>query len=341
MRRIKNLWKLKRFCRFPSGAVRMNCLAGLICLAAFGILFLNFHATPAGAGLDALALGGSQLVATPAPIASSTAEGEAGGLSSLSLGELNKRIHSAIHGSKLALQLHVALLELGKHRMQNFPDYSATFIKQERVEGDDLQDVQTCQLKLRHHPFSVYMKWIEGGDVGQEVLYVDGVDNNRLLVKLGGRKGDILPRLKLDPNGSAALSKSRHPITEMGLLQLTELIVKYRKRDLALKEGVRWQLLGDQKVMDQDCHCFVIEYDSKTIEPVYRKSITYIDKEHSLPICVKNFGWPGEEANTDDPQGLDEATLIEFYGYKDLKFENRLADADFDKANPEYKLLKR
>jgi hypothetical protein len=156
-------------------------------------------------------------------------------------------------------------------------------------------------------------------------------------VKLGGRKGDLLPRLKLDPHGSAAMSKSRHPVTEMGLLQLTELISKYRKRDLALKEGVRWQLLADQKVMDQDCHCFVIEYDSKDVEPTYRKSITYIDKEHSLPICVKNFGWPGDDVAADDPQALDEATLIEFYGYKDLKFETRLGDADFDKANADYK----
>lgn len=337
MRRIKKLWQLKRFCRFPSGTIRMNCLAGLICLMAFAILVLNFQATPAGAGLDASALAGPQLSATAVPMPASTAAGDQNGLSALSLGELNKRIHNAIHGSKLALQLHVALLELGKHRMQNFPDYSATFIKQERVDGDELQDVQTCQLKLRHKPFGVYMKWIEGGDVGQEVLYVEGQYDNRMQVKLGGRKGDLLPRLKLDPLGSAALSKSRHPVTEMGLLQLSELIVKYRKRDLALKEGVRWQLLADQKVMDQDCHCFVIEYDSKEVEPVYRKSITYIDKEHSLPICVKNFAWPGEDVAADDPQALDEATLIEFYGYKDLKFETRLSDADFDKANAEYK----
>lgn len=336
MRRIKQLWKLKRYCRFPSGTIRMNCLAGLIGVMAFGILVLNFQATPAGAGLDASALAGPQLAATPAPVPAA-GDDEKGGASSLSLGELNKRIHNAIHGSKLALQLHVALLELGKHRIQNFPDYSATFIKQERVEGDEMQDLQTCQLKLRHKPFSVYMKWVEGGDAGQELLYVDGLYDNRMQVKLGGRKGDLLPRLKLDPHGSVAMSKSRHPVTEMGLLQLSELIIKFRKRDLALKEGVRWQLLADQKVMDQDCHCFVIEYDSKEVEPTYRKSITFIDKEHSLPICVKNFGWPGEDVAADDPQALDEATLIEFYGYKDLKFESRLVDADFDKTNAEYK----
>lgn len=335
MRRIKQIWQLRRYPRRLSGTVRLNCLAALVCLIAFGILVLNFQATPAGAGLGAATIASVQLAATPAPVPGA-AEGGAKD-AAFSLDEINKRIHSAVHGSKLALQLHVALLELGRHRIQGFPDYSATFIKQERLDGEELQELQTCQLKLRHNPFSVYMKWVEGGELGQEVLYVDGQYDNRMIVKLGGRKGDLLPRLKLDPTGSAAMSKSRHPVTELGLLQLTDLIIKYRKRDLGLKDGVRWQLLSDQKVLDQDCHCFVIEYAGKEIEPVYRKSITYIDKQNSLPICVKNFGWPGEDAPTDDPQALDEATLIEFYGYKDLHFETRLTDVDFDKANAEYK----
>ena len=334
MKRIKQLWHLKRHCRIPSGAVRMNCLAALICLLALGVLILNFQATPAGAGLDAATLAGPQFAATPAPVASSV-DGAAG-LSSLSIEELNKRIHSAIHGSKLALQLHVALLEVGRHRIEAFPDYSATFFKQERVDGDDLQELQTCQLKLRHKPFSVYMKWVEGGDVGRQVLFVEGQHDDKMLVKLGGRKA-LLPTLKLDPSGSMALKESRHPVVEMGLLQLADLILKYRKRDLTLKEGVRWQMVADQKIMDRECHCWVVEYDSKEIEPVYRKSITYIDKELSIPISVRNFTWPDADVAASDPQALDEATLIEYYGYKDVQFETRLTDGDFDKGNSDYK----
>ena len=33
---------------------------------------------------------------------------------------------------------------------------------------------------------------------------------------------------------------------------------------------------------------------------------------------------------------LDEATLIEYYGYSDIKFESRLTDNDFDKGNSDY-----
>lgn len=334
MKRLKQFWQLRRFAAIPPGTPRLNFLAALIGAMALGVLLLTFHAAPAGTGRDHAALSTPTLqlnarsAAQPADAASDKA------LSSLSVEQLNQQIRSAIHGSRLALQLHVALLELGKHRIQNFPDYSATFLKQEKVDGDDLQELQTIQLKLRHKPFSVHMEWSEGGDVGRKVLYVEGQFDEKMQVRLGGSKGKVLPIMKLEPTGSLAMKESRHPITEMGLLQLAELIHKYRTRDLTLKQGVRWQMIPEQKFMDHLCDCWIVEYDSRDIEPVYRKSITYIDRDLSLPICVKNFGWPEEgaaEADAADAAALDEATLIEYYGYTDIKLETRLTENDFDK----------
>jgi hypothetical protein len=331
MKRLKQVWRLRRFVSIPPGAPRLNALAALIGAMAVGILLLTFHARPAGAGLGSAALAPSQLkLSTPAGEFDVGAQGK-NALGSLSPDEMNTRIHGAIHSSRVALQLHITLLELGKRRLESIPDYTATFLKQERVNGEDLQDLQTIQLKLRHEPFSVHMEWIEGGDVGRQVLYVDGQLEGRMLVRLGGKKGKVLPILKLDPTGSQAMAEARHPATEMGLLNLIDVLLKYRKRDFALKQGVRWQMVPDQKFADRDCDCWVVEYDSREVEPVYRKSIIYIDREHALPICVRNFGWPGEVVETADTAALDEATLIEFYGYTDLKFENRLSDADFEK----------
>ncbi len=68
-----------------------------------------------------------------------------------------------VASSRLAMNYHLALLELARYKLKSFPDYTCTFTKQERVDGQDLSDVQTMQLKLRHQPFSVYMKWEEGG----------------------------------------------------------------------------------------------------------------------------------------------------------------------------------
>ena len=50
-----------------------------------------------------------------------------------------------------------------------------------------------------------------------------------MLVKLGGVKGRMVPALKLDPNGAMAMKESRYPITTIGVKQMTEEIIQYRK----------------------------------------------------------------------------------------------------------------
>jgi len=325
------------FRRKPVRAVHFNCLAGVISASAGLVLLLTFHATPVGAGLEVAQMDPVPSL-TPQKIASRSSETSQGGLPAteqVSPEEISQRVEGAILGSRLALQLHMTLLELGKQRIEKFPDYTATFIKQERPDGDDLQEVQTLSIKMRHKPFSIYMKWLEGGDVGREVIYVDGLNDNKMLVHVGGLKGRLLPHLKLDPTGSLAMAEARHPIGELGLLHLTDLLISYRKRDMGLKSGVRWEMIKEQKFQDRECYCFVVEYDSREIEPVYRKSITYIDKELAIPICVRNFGWAEPDSELTG-QELDVATLIEYYGYSDIRFDRRLGDADFDKTNEEY-----
>ena len=160
-----------------------------------------------------------------------------------------------------------------------------------------------------------------------------------MLVKLGGLKGRIMKPLKLEPEGTLAMKEARHPVTDMGLLSLTRKLIAYRQKDLASKKGVRWQLIPDQKCFDRECLCFVVEYDGKEYDAVYRKTLTFIDKQHSLPVCVKNFTW-AEEGSKLEGEALDEATCIEFYGYKDLKFNAGLKDYDFDRSNEQYAFRK-
>jgi hypothetical protein len=241
----------------------------------------------------------------------------------------------AVASSRLAMHYQVALLELARHKLQAHTDYTCTFVKQERVDGGDLSDVQTMLLKLRHQPFSVYMKWEEGGDRGREVLYVDGQYDSKLLVKLGGFKGRLLPHLKLDPTGSLAMGETRHPIVEMGLLHLTELTLSYRRRDLSNLDKLKWRMIEDESYADRPCVCFQIDYLSQEYEPVYKRSMVWFDREYSIPVCVKNYGWFDETEGLEGEE-LEQATLIELYGYSGVNFGSKLADADFDKSNTEY-----
>ncbi|HUL31260.1 MAG TPA: DUF1571 domain-containing protein, partial [Thermodesulfobacteriota bacterium] len=67
--------------------------------------------------------------------------------------------------------------------------YTAVFHKQERVNGW-LKTKETVSLKFKN-PFKVYMKWIEDPGRGREVLYVDGWNDNRILLREPGFMGVV------------------------------------------------------------------------------------------------------------------------------------------------------
>ena len=82
-------------------------------------------------------------------------------------------------------------LEKGLHKLKEVGNYTATLFRQERVNGE-LLEPQAMSLKLRHEPFSVYMKWLDGG-YADEVLYVDGGYDGKLVVNMGGWKSRLVP----------------------------------------------------------------------------------------------------------------------------------------------------
>jgi Protein of unknown function (DUF1571) len=117
---------------------------------------------------------------------------------------------SAAEANLALLQLHFQLLQQGRERFARTPGYLATFVRRERI-GSVLLDPVSMQIKVRHSPFSVYLKWLSD-DPGKELLYVEGTNDGQMLVRLGGFKGKILPAFNVDPLGSLAMSRSRYPV---------------------------------------------------------------------------------------------------------------------------------
>ncbi|MEK6260140.1 MAG: DUF1571 domain-containing protein [Planctomycetota bacterium] len=231
-----------------------------------------------------------------------------------------------------ALLKKVELLEKGIAFLTQTPDYTAQFSKLEVVGGELLEE-QTMLIKLTHKPFSVYMKWMDY-DTGREVIYGEGLNDGNLLVHAGGWKAR-LPAISMEPDSSLAMRESRHPITNVGLLNLAKKIVDAHRLDLAHKSFARCEQTEDQSVNGRDCLCFVTEYNNGKTSKEYRKSIVLIDKEWSIPLFIKNFGWPTDNV-TAVGEELDTATLIEQYSYSDIKFRANLTAFDFDRANEDY-----
>jgi hypothetical protein len=243
--------------------------------------------------------------------------------------------HSVDHQSVELLQRICALLKSGRQQFGQFPAYSATFTKRERI-GADLAELTTLELKVRHQPFAVYLKWLEGRGVGKEVLYHEGENDGSMLVRLGGVKGRLIPAFKLDPSGPLAMGESRYPITKAGILGLTESLIAHREQELQNQIYARTRQEADGYCDGRRCAVFVFEFDDKERSPEYRKSIQYLDRQWNVPLLVENYAWP-EPGQRAEGAALDESTLIEYYKYSNIVVDRGLTDDDFSPSNPEYR----
>jgi hypothetical protein len=250
----------------------------------------------------------------------------------------SQALHAADHATAKdpandeLLARNTAELERGYSRLRSAQTYTATFRKQERIDGELLEE-QVMDVKLRHSPFSVYMKWTEG-EVGREMLYVDGEHDGKMVVHAGGLRGRIIPAVKLDPESSLSMSESRYPVTKAGLLNLTREVIEYRKQNLANGHDVRCEQLADEEIAGRTCHRYLITWNNQSESPTYRKSIHCLDKESSLLVAIQSYGWPEDESVS--PESLDEATLIEHYCYSNVQLGEALAASEFDTSNEGY-----
>lgn len=325
--RLPRVPRLRALFTLPavSPTARANGWVIGIFTVTFSVISWNTHAKPAGAYRGAVPMAIPDVAIQPTPAQNDQGSGQSSQPSN----------GPKIEG-RLAMRLKHSLMLDARARLQTIPDYLANFSRQERVNGK-LLPRESTELKVRHSPFSVYMKWQAGADVGREVLFVKGQHGDKLLVKKGGKVGEMLPTFKLEPTSDLAMKESRYPITTSGVLNLVEKIVTYCDRDLKLDEGVSCQLLADQKIDGRMCYTIRTDYGCAEVDPDYRCSVVFVDKETSLPLCVKNYGWSaacGASPAANDK--LTDETLVEFYAFSGLRYQVRLSEKEFDQANREY-----
>jgi hypothetical protein len=205
-----------------------------------------------------------------------------------------------------------ALLFQMPTRYQDIDNYTSTFLIQERVDSK-LQPESLITLKFKK-PFMVYLKWIGGPKKGREVLYVTGQNDNELLVRTN-KWYDVFVG-SLDPHSALAMDGNRHPITEIGLGHLIEMLVT-NFRSAKDKGEVQIQPVTSEAIFDRPAYKIEAAFPfSKYYKDASRITL-YIDKEHQLPIYITIF----DEANQ----------LVERYGYKDLRLNIGLTEKDFAK----------
>tara|TARA_B100000945_G_scaffold318424_2_gene323257 strand:+ start:765 stop:1580 length:816 start_codon:yes stop_codon:yes gene_type:complete len=211
-------------------------------------------------------------------------------------------------------------------------DYSATLVKRENVDGV-LQPSEYIFLKVRNAkpqvPFSVYMYFLKPVEAkGREVIYVDGLNQNKMLVHEGGGglKG-ALPNLELDPKGFLAMKGQRYPLTEVGIENLMKQLVQRGQRDRAAGT-CKVQFRKGAKINGRLCTLIQVTHPEKRVPYDFHIAQIFVDDQLGMPIRYASYNWPKAEGARPE--------LIEEYTYLNLKINVGLTDLDFDPDNPNY-----
>jgi len=207
------------------------------------------------------------------------------------------------------------------------PDYSAILLKRESIDGC-LGDPQRILLKVRHQPFSVYVYCYDPADRrGEEAIYVAGRNDGNLLGHTTGITGALLGTLSLKPDGSIAMDGQRHPLTEIGILNLCRRIVEVAEKGVNFPQ-CRVETISAQKLGDRGCRCIQIHNPDDRQQFLFSQLRLYVDDELDVPLRFEAYDWPAE------PGG--EPPLAEQYTYVKLKLGAGLTDIDCDVRNPRY-----
>lgn len=231
------------------------------------------------------------------------------------------------------LRQKTKMMQEGLDLLSQANTYTAKARKQEFVDGK-LLEPQVVLLKCRAKPFSVYGYWVEG-DVGREVIFVEGENNNKLIGHDGGWKSKI-PALVLDPNCRLAMLDTRYPVTKGGIAGLAETMLQVHLEDLQRGNVASCTCDLDEHFEGRPCVKYTTVYKSQTDSPVYRKSVTFLDQEWKIPIHSTHFEWPQNDNDYKSEAELDENTLIEEYTFSNIDMGCSLSENDFNPKNPEY-----
>jgi hypothetical protein len=187
-------------------------------------------------------------------------------------------------------------------------DYTCVFSKHERVQNRIYKEDEII-MKVKR-PGHFYMKWTKGANNGRVAIYVEGKNNNKLLLHLNGVLG-ILP-VAIDPNGKQALKENRHAITEADFISIYERFAANCGRCLMDNECI--PVVSSLK--DTDTLELKVEFPAGKGYYAHRAAMT-INRHSWLPESLICHGWDNE--------------FLEEYIFDHIKINPGLAECDFEK----------
>ena len=216
----------------------------------------------------------------------------------------------------------------GIGNIEKIQDYSATMVKREQINGK-VGETEYMFVKIRHRPFSVYIYFLGPAALkGREVIYIKGHRNGNILAHSTGIQGKLLGVLELAPTGLIAMRGQRYPLTEIGVLNMTNRLIEVAEQDIKYGECEVKTFKG-AKINKRVCTCIQVMHPVPRRNFLFHLARIFVDDELNVPIRYESYDWPAKPGGP--PQ------LLEEYTFLNLKLNNGFTDADFDARNPNYK----
>lgn len=245
-------------------------------------------------------------------------------------------------------------------------DYTATFLKQERI-GNKLGKVETILFKFRK-PNDIYMKWIKKPHKGQEAIYRKGHNENKITAHRGGLLG--LVTLDLEPESKLVMDGQHHRISDAGLGATDKLVYRglmqgLRRNEITVTnhgivelnnrqvrkveaifpkkcEGITYEVQKDETLweiadkMEQDMYIIMVANKNVDSPKDVKRGQKILIPYH---YCYRSVTYVDIETKLLAKLEIYDwdNKLYELYEFRDLKLNVGLTDNDFDKENPEYK----
>jgi len=196
-------------------------------------------------------------------------------------------------------------------------DFTAFFSKKELLNGRIYEEKNVLLKQAK--PLKVYMKWTQGDDEGQEIIYHPEKYGKKLQAHGGGWLNVV--NVSLDPEGSQAMKKSRHAVYDSGIGHIHELIKKNYQLTKTTGKGkiafVKEEMFDNKKT-------YLFQADLPENLGFYAKKILVnLDAATKLPLRITVYGFKNE--------------FLEYYAFTNLKLNPGLTDKDFDMDHRDYK----
>jgi hypothetical protein len=214
-------------------------------------------------------------------------------------------------------------------------DFTCRVTKRERIDGE-LQDYSYIDMWVREQtslggrvtqPLSVLLEFLGPSHVeGRKALFVAGQNDNRLLVRKGGRRFGYVV-IDIDPFGESVRRESLVPITEIGFSHLLDRTIRALQQDLAADPS------GGNTIVE---HITTVMIDGRPCQmlrishPLRRDGLQFfsasmsIDSELHVPVRFDVYDWP------DTPD--HKPPLMAEFTYTNVTLNVHLDDAIFTPA---------